>query len=95
MNCCHCSLTFSFVDGHLLMQWWFSIVGVERDNHPACHTHLLSLGPPLEEDIWLLPNLMHSALNCECHLLERLRSEFGTLLMPHEIRKCVVISVPG
>ena len=69
-NSCHCSLTFSPVDGHLLMQRWFSIVGVERDDHPACRTHLLSLGPPLEEDIRLLPNLMHSALNCECHLLE-------------------------
>ena len=70
---CNHSLTFAPVDGHLLMQRWFSIVGVEGDDHLACHTHLLSLGPPLEEGIRLLPDLVHSTINCECHLLKGLK----------------------
>lgn len=70
---CNHSLTFAPVEGHLLMQRWFSIVGVEGDNHPACHTHLLSLGPPLEEDIRFLPDLVNLAINCECHLLKGLK----------------------
>ena len=70
---CNHSLTFAPVDGHLLMQQWFSIMGVKGDDHPACYTHLLSLGPPLEEDIWLLPHLVHLAINCERHLSEGLK----------------------
>ena len=70
---CNHSMTFAPVDGHLLMQWWFSVVGVEGDDHPACHTHLLSLSPPLEEGIRLLPDLVHLAINCECHLLKGLK----------------------